>query len=98
VERDISKFYVSQILAAHPGEGSYASALAGSEWVVRLYDEKKTALRAGFAYYLHLNKGAVSLGVKRQARETGHSSPSSSEVKNAGDLSQLPSTSSWLGA
>jgi hypothetical protein len=33
---------------------------------------------------------AISLGVKRPAREADHSSPSSAEVKNGGDIPLLP--------
>jgi hypothetical protein len=42
--------------------------------------------------------GASSLGVKRPGSEANHSPPSSTEVKNGGDIPQLPYTSSWRGA
>jgi hypothetical protein len=45
---------------------------------------------------LRLVLGAVSLGVKRPRREADHSSPSSAEVKNGGDIPPLPNTYSWL--
>jgi len=34
--------------------------------------------------------GALSLGVKRQEREAGHSPPSSAEVKNAWSFNSIP--------
>jgi hypothetical protein len=42
--------------------------------------------------------GSVSLEVKRQGREAGHSFPSSAEVKNGGATPPLPQMSSWHSA
>jgi hypothetical protein len=42
-----------------------------------------------------MDTGSISLGVKRQGRETDRSTPSSAEVKNGGAIPLLPHTSSW---
>jgi hypothetical protein len=42
--------------------------------------------------------GTISLGVKRPAIEADHSSPSSAEVENGGDIPPLPDISSWHSA
>jgi hypothetical protein len=44
---------------------------------------------------IHWVAGAHSPGVKRQVRETDHSPPPSTEVKNGGARPSLPHTSSW---
>jgi hypothetical protein len=41
---------------------------------------------------------AHSSGVKRQGREANRSPPATVEVKNGGDIPQLPHTSSWRDA
>jgi hypothetical protein len=45
-----------------------------------------------------MDTDALSPGVKRQKREADHSSPSSAEVDNDGNITPLPDTSSWPGA
>jgi hypothetical protein len=41
---------------------------------------------------------ALSLGVNRAGRESGHSPPSNADVKNGGALPPLPHTPSWCSA
>jgi hypothetical protein len=42
--------------------------------------------------------GAVSPGSTRQGREADYSPPSSTQVKNGGNITPIPHTSSWCGA
>jgi hypothetical protein len=45
-----------------------------------------------------MGTGAVTLGIKRQGRETKFSSPSSAKIKKVGAIPPLSVKSSWRGA
>jgi hypothetical protein len=57
----------------------------------------QTGLVAHPAFYPSV-LGPLSLGVKQQECEVGHSPPSNAKVKNGGAIPSLPYMSSWHSA